>query len=194
MVRFEAAVGGFFEGSIDFVAKEEIADPVSWSDTSYTDAPTGRIIDSINGIGNVGIDDEDLTSGGGSYNTIVQGISLNITKNNARLQFGIGSSSAAGMAPGTLEVSGTLSVYFRNLAMYNLYQAESAHTIAFQALDDQGQGYVIVIPAATLVNPNIVAGGPDTDLVAEFDLEGNPGLLTGMSAGDEFTVQIVRFN
>jgi hypothetical protein len=42
------------------------------------------------------------------------------------------------------------------------------------------------------MNPSIVAGGKDTDLVAEMQLEGNPGTFLGTESpvATAFTVQI----
>jgi hypothetical protein len=85
------------------------------------------------------------------------------------------------MARGTIDVSGTMSVYFTDFTLYALYKAESDHIISFAALDNTGAGYIFTLPGATLMNPTIVAGSPDTDIVSEFELEGNEG--TGVYAG-----------
>ena len=83
------------------------------------------------------------------------------------------------MARGTIDVAGTMSVYFTNFTLYALYKAETDQLITFRALDDLGQGYVFTLPAVTLMNPQVVAGGPDTDVVSEFELEGNGETTSG---------------
>ncbi len=162
-----AQVGGFLEGSFNFLCESENSAVATLSNpTTPTQAPSGRVIDTVTGFSNLEINDVLETA-------VVQGISWNITKNNARAQYGLGSADAQGMARGTIDVSGTMSVYFTDFVLYALYKAETDQLVSFRALDDLGEGYIFTIPAATLMNPQIVAGGPDTDVVAEFELEGN---------------------
>lgn len=192
-----ANVGGYFEGSMNFIAKSEQSATSNQATGSpdYLEAPTGKIIDTIGGIQSPqvfnGTSWESLTESGGTYDTVLQGLSLDISKEQARLQFGIGSSSAGGMARGTLTLGGTASMYFKNFALYNLYANETSVRIAVRALDSAGKGYVITLPGVTLMNPNIVAGSANTDLVAEFNLEGNPATVENVST--PFTIQLDRF-
>lgn len=161
-----AQVGGFLEGSFNFLMAEELSATSSASVGGPDPATTGRVIDTVGGFSNLEINDSLETA-------VVQGISWNVTKNNARAQFGLGQSAAQGMARGTIDVSGTMSVYFTDFTLYTLYKDETDQLISFRALDDLGAGYIFTLPAATLMNPQIVAGGPDTDVVSEFELEGN---------------------
>lgn len=163
-----AQQGNFMEGSMSFLVKDEAKAITNQSTGAVTQAPTGRVIDTVAGVQNIVVNDTAIAA-------VTQGIEVNITKNNARQQFGIGSASAQGMARGTLEVSGTMSTYFKDFTMYDLYKAETDQLVSFRALDNTGAGYVITLPAATLMNPQIVAGGPNQDVLAEFELEGNPG-------------------
>lgn len=170
-----AQVGGFLEGAFNFLCASEGSGTATLSDDTPIAAPTGRVIDTVAGFSNLEINDVVTPA-------VVQGISWNAAKNNARAQYGLGASNAQGMARGTLEVSGSMSVYFIDFDLYDLYTAETDQLISFRALDDLGQGYIFTLPAVTLMNPQIVAGGPDTDLVSEFELEGNAS-PTGTYAG-----------
>jgi hypothetical protein len=131
-------------------------------------APTGRVIDTVAGFSQLEVNDTAIAA-------VVQGISWNVTKNNARAQYGLGQADAQGMARGTIDVSGTMSVYFTDFTLYTLYKNETDQIVSFAALDDLGQGYIFTLPGVTLMNPQVVAGGPDTDVVSEFELEGNGG-------------------
>lgn len=179
--NLSAQQGNFMEGSFTYLVKDERKATTNQSTGAVQTAPGGRVIDTVEGVKNLTVND-------GVIEAVTQGIDITVTKNNARAQYGIGSASAAGMARGSLEVSGTMSMYFLNFDMYDLYKAESDQIVSFAAIDNTGGGYVITLPAATLMNPQIVAGGPDTDLLAEFELEGNPG--TG--AYDGVVIQIDR--
>ena len=163
-----AQVGGFLEGTFNFLCASEASGTSTASTGGPSDAPTGRVIDTVAGFSQLEVNDVAIAA-------VVQGISWNVTKNNARAQYGLGASGAQGMARGTIDVGGTMSVYFTDFTLYTLYKDETDQTISFAALDDLGQGYIFTLPGVTLMNPQVVAGGPDTDVVSEFELEGNEG-------------------
>jgi hypothetical protein len=163
-----AQVGGFLEGSFNFLSASEASGSSTAGTGGPVAAPTGRVIDTVAGFSQLEVNDTAIAA-------VVQGISWNVTKNNARAQYGLGQADAQGMARGTIDVSGTMSVYFTDFTLYTLYKNETDQIVSFAALDDLGQGYIFTLPGVTLMNPQVVAGGPDTDVVSEFELEGNGG-------------------
>ncbi len=177
-----AQVGGFLEGTFNFLCASEASGTSTAGTGPVVTAPTGRVIDTVAGFSN--LEQNDVAIG-----AVVQGISWTVTKNNARAQYGLGNADAQGMARGTIDVSGTMSVYFTDFVLYDLYKAETDQIISFRALDDTGEGYIFTLPGVTLMNPTIVAGGPDTDVVSEFNLEGNEG--SGDYAGVIFQIDSI---
>ena len=173
-----ASLGGFLEGTFEFLAKNENIAAKGLEGTGsgviLKDAPEGRVIDTIEGVQNAMFADKSFTETGG-FDTILQSIAFTVTKENARSQYGIGSPDAQGIGRGTLTIAGTLSVYFRNDKLYNEFKNETSNTFAFDAVDNDGRGYQFSFPNVTIINPTVVAGGPDTDMLAEFTLEANPG-------------------
>lgn len=169
-----AQVGGFLEGSFDFLSASETNGSATQSTGGPTAAPTGQVIDTVAGFQQLEVNDTAISA-------VVQGISWTVTKNNARAQYGLGQAAAQGMARGTIDVSGTMSVYFTDFTLYTDYKNETDRIVSFAALDNLGQGYIFTLPGVTLMNPQVVAGGPDTDIVSEFELEGNEG--SGVYAG-----------
>lgn len=172
--NLNAQVGGFLEGTFNFLCASEASGTSTAGTGPAVLAPTGRVIDTVAGFSQLEQNDAAIAA-------VVQGISWTVTKNNARAQYGLGQANAQGMARGTIDVSGTMSVYFTDFTLYDLYKAETDQLISFAALDDLGEGYIFTLPGVTLMNPTVVAGGPDTDVVSEFELEGNGG--TGDYAG-----------
>lgn len=165
--NISAQVGGFMEGAFNFLMAQEAKGTSTLSTGgTATPAPSGRVIDTVAGFSKLEQNDTLITA-------VAQGIDMNISKEGARGQYGLGSSAAQGMGRGTITVAGTFSVYFTDFTLYDLYTSETDSIISFAALDDLGQGYIFTLPAATLMNPSVVAGGPDTDVVSEFELEGN---------------------
>lgn len=169
-----AQVGGFLEGSFDFLSASETNGTSTQSTGGPTAAPTGQVIDTVAGFQQLEVNDTAIAA-------VVQGISWTVTKNNARAQYGLGQAAAQGMARGTIDVSGTMSVYFTDFTLYTDYKNETDRIVSFAALDNLGNGYIFTLPGVTLMNPQVVAGGPDTDIVSEFELEGNEG--SGVYAG-----------
>lgn len=166
--NISAQVGNFMEGSFDFMAAEENKGTTTASTGGTpTAAPTGNVIDTVAGF-------SKLEVGGAAIAAVAQGIDLSISKEGARGQYGLGNAAAQGLGRGTITVSGTMSVYFTDFTLYDLYKDETDSIVSFAAIDAAGDGYIFTLPAATLMNPSVVAGGPDTDIVSEFELEGNP--------------------
>lgn len=160
-----ASVGGFVEGSFTVMAKSE-AKATATLGTVAT-GTTGRVIDTVSGVGSIEFNDV-------AFSVPIQSIQLNVTKDGARQQFAIGSADAKGIGRGTLNVTGSIVMYFANFDQYDLYKSEADTKIEFSLTDSGADGYKFTLPAATLMNPTIVAGGPDSDVMAEFQLEGNP--------------------
>lgn len=180
-----AQVGDFITGSFNFLVKSEAKAITEQSTGAVLDPPSGRVIDTVTGFSNLTTDDTAIAG-------ISQGLELTVTKENAHSQFGIGSAAAVGMTRGTLMLSGKLTMYFANFTLYDLYKAETDKRITFRALDDQSKGYIFTLPTCTIMNPAVVAGGPDTDVLAAFELEGNPAPSSD-TVYSGITIQIDRF-
>jgi Phage tail tube protein len=166
-MQLSASVGNFVEGSFNVMAKSELKGTTTSSTGAYTAPTTGRVIDTVAGVA-------QILGNGTALSAPAQSLQLNLQKQNARAQYAIGSADAQGMGRGTIDLNGTLSLYFKDFTMYDLYKAETDVAISFRLTDNAGDGYMFTLPAATLMNPSIVAGGPDSDVMAEFQLEGNP--------------------
>lgn len=161
-----ASVGNFVEGSFSFMAKDQTSATTNAAST-ITAAPTQRVMDTVAGVSTIEVDDLAFT-------TPIQSIQLNVTKEGARQQFAIGSSAAAGLGRGTLNVTGSLVMYFKDFTMFDKYKNETDIKLEFTLKDSALDGYKFTLPVVSLMNPNIVAGGPDQDIMAEFQMEAAP--------------------
>ena len=169
-----ASLGGFLEGTFEFLAQNEKIASAPLQSATIPALDETRVIDTIAGVQNALFANKSFTETAG-FDTILQSIAFTVTKENARSQYGIGSPDAQGIGRGTITIAGTLSVYFRNDKLYNEFKNETSNTFAFDAVDNTGAGYRFSFPNVTIINPTVVAGGPDTDMLAEFTLEANPG-------------------
>ena len=159
--------GQFLGGSFTVVAKEETNATTSASTGAYTPAPTNRVMDPVNSV-------RDITLDGTALATVVNSITLNIAREGAAADYGLGSASAQGVRMGTLTVSGTVETYFRTFDLYTRFKNETMGAFSWRTVDLAGNAYRFTLPKATLMNPNITAGGPNSPVMAAFTLEGNP--------------------
>src|SRR5574340_1182564 len=117
-----ASVGNFFSGDIQFLAKSQDKATTDGSTGAQTAAGTGVVMDTISGFGTI-------YRGAVALAGVVTKVDLKWQMNNARMQYGLGSSSAQGYGKGLLEVSGSLEVYFKDFTLYDEFIAESGAMI-----------------------------------------------------------------
>jgi len=173
-----ASTGQFLTGSFSGFAQSESKATTNGSTGAVVAAPDGRVIDNVAGF-------QALQLDGDAIDAVADAITINISKEGAAAQYGLGSADAQGMLRGTLTVTGTLRTYFRNFDLYDKYKAESLHEIAFTVRDLDDNAYTIILPSCNLMNPQITAGGPGQSVMAEFALEAEPG-------ADGYTIAIDR--
>lgn len=171
-------VGGFVSGSFDILAAQEYQSASDWSTGAVLAAPTGSVHDAVPGWGGTYIDETGLSAG-------VSALSLTVTRPRAAMQYAMGSATAAGLVLGALEVSGTLTMFFRSFTEYARFKNETLGRFAFITKDSAGNGYVFSLLNAAFMNPQIVAGGQSDVIQATFTIEGNPQAASG-------TIQIDR--
>jgi len=165
-------VGGYVTGAFTIGAQSEVKSTANWSTGAVIAAPTGTVHDTVPGFGGVFRNEVAIAAG-------VTGFGLNLTRQNASALYGMGSTAAQGMTRGTLEVTGTLEMFFRDFTYYDLFRAETLGRLSVITKDAAGNAYVITLLNAALMNPRITAGGPGQVVSAAFTLEGNPQTTGG---------------
>lgn len=195
----DVGVGDYLKGTLAFLNKAEASATSGIAGATYAAAPTGTIVDSIKGIGTVWRGEDTGTTSGvpAAFDAVIQKIGVKWNKEGAAAQYGIGSAAALGMRSGKQLVTGSLSSYFKDFDLYTQYISEIAGPISFYALDGLStasatKGYVITFCNATIMNPKIVAGGPGQDVMADFEIEGNPDISSTSIFGGR-TIQIDYF-
>lgn len=170
------AVGSFFNASLNFLAKDQLNVTVDASTGAQVLAGTSPVIDTVSGFASCYRGSTLLTAG-------IQKLDLKWAGQSAAAQIAMGSAAAQGMRKGLLEVSGSIDLYFKSFDQYEEYKAETASMFSFAACDLTGAGFVFTLTNGTLMDPKIVAGGPNQDVMATFNVEGNPSATSGMFGG-----------
>jgi hypothetical protein len=195
----DVGVGDYLKGTMSFLNKEEASATTEVASATYLPAPTGTIIESVKGIGSVwrGVNTGTTPGVPAVVDAIIQKIGIKWNKESAAAQYGIGSAAAKGMRSGKLLVTGSLSSYFKDFSLYTQFRDEAGGPVSFFALDGPAtaaatKGYMFTICNATIMNPKVVAGGPGQDVMADFEIEGNPDISSTNIFGGK-TIQIDYF-
>lgn len=197
----DVGVGDYLKGTMSFLNKSQVSatDMTFFTTPTFVAAPTGLVVDSIKGIGTVwrGVDTGTTPGVPAPIDGYVQKAGVKWNKEGAAAQYAIGSAAAVGMRGGKQLVGGTLTTYFKDFALYSQYTAEQSGPISFSAMDGlvdalASKGYMITFCNATIMNPKVVAGGPGQDVMADFEIEGNPDISSTQIFGGK-TIQIDYF-
>lgn len=161
------SVGGFISGAFQTVAQSESKSTSNQSTGAVLAAPTGTVHDSIGAFGGEFWNETAVTAALQSFN-------IQVSRDGAGAEYGMGLASAAGMRRGTFTATGDMTLFFRDFTQYDIFKAETTGRLAFITKDAAGQAYVLSFKNAALMNPSIVAGGPGQTVTAKFTIEGNP--------------------
>lgn len=147
-------------GNFGFIGKSQVATSVTLAST--TASPTTNPV--MNASGNVVRIWEGSEAVTGAY---FQSISIELN-NNPREQAVVGSDSLAGVATGRCEIGGSFSAYFEDNTTLDKFVNATDTSFRFQINDNDGNSYIISIPAVRLEEADIVAGGANTDVLQNF--------------------------
>ena len=168
----QGSVGNFVQSNFNIIATQELNSITNASTGGVVAAPTGSV---FNCVGNFS---------GITWNNALVAATIDqftITANNAgaAAQYGLGSAAAAGMLSGTFECNGTFRLFFKDFTLYQNFKSETLGTLSIAMKDGSGNAYVFTLPNATLMNPQVSAGGPGQAVMAQFTIEGNPQAAGG---------------
>jgi hypothetical protein len=166
-MTLSGGVGQFFSGSFQALAREELNQTAAGGNGTVNAAPTGGFFDCVAGFGGVQIDDAAVTA-------VVNSVALNITREGAGMDYGMGSAAAQGARWGQLSAGGQVEIFFRDFTHYTLFKNETRSRIAWRMREQGGvnNNYIVTLAGANLMNPQITAGGPNQPVMARFDIEG----------------------
>ena len=164
-------LGQFASGSFNIMSKTESSATSNSSTGAVTAAPGGRVINPVSGYMYTMLAQVAVGA------TIDQ-ISMTVANTGAAGEFGLGSSSAAGMLAGYLEASGSFRAYFPDFTLYAIFTAETAQNLTFLMQDANTDGYAFQFMSAVLSDAKIDAGGPGQPVYATYQFQADP-LSTG---------------
>lgn len=173
------AVGRSFSGSFTASAKEEVSATAAAGDGNINAAPTGGFFDSVANFAGVQMEDAALGA-------VVNAAEINVTRQGAGMDYGMGSAAAQGARWGQVEVNGTLELYFRDFTEYAFFKSEAQKRVSWRARDSVNNAYIFTLGGMNLMNPQVTAGGPNQPTMARFTIEGGNDLTLPALQIDRF--------
>lgn len=164
--------GEIVTGSVSFEGlKKELRESLA-GNGSVDDAPGTEIFNAVDHVRAV------LTSAEGSMSAVGADVtSINIALDqNARRQNAVGVLGAAGIAHGSLDATGSLSMYLDAESWSYLERYVDFQKFGLAIVFDDGEnGYVFEFPRVALTDEPGNVPGPDDDVMLEFDFAAEPG-------------------
>jgi len=166
-MTFTAESGSIVNGAFTINGKEALLDVDPTASRSGQTVPS-TVNDPLNGTTNLGTIEE----AGVALTTALQSIELEIG-NNLRVKPQIGSKSPIDVGYGFVDVTGTVTAYFQDMALYRKFINHTSSSLRFRFTDGDGStGNVMEFTIPKLFfsdgNPTAEGGNDDVLLPLEF--------------------------
>lgn len=100
-------------------------------------------------------------------NTFVKSVSLSYD-NALRSQEAICTLGAVAIGSGTINLTGSMSVYFADGNLFDKFKANTNSSIIFSSVDESGNGYVFTLPVVAITTWKVAAGSKDQDMLVDL--------------------------
>lgn len=135
-------------------------------------APTSsEVVNATTDMGCVQID-------GAVSDTPIQKVSVSLD-NKLRAQDAVCSKYAVGIGYGQMEVTGSLTAYFKNRGLLDVFFNHTSIAISFGFRDSVGNALRVTVPNAKITSNPVAASGIDTDIMQELDFTAKLDTVTG---------------
>jgi hypothetical protein len=178
--NLSAQAGSILTGSFDFIGKRATLTQTSTAVSGATAAGTNAVLNAVSNVGEVKEAGSEVSS------CLVQGIDFTVT-NNVRGLKAIGTLGNCDIGVGKIDVTGTLSAYFKDDSLYDKYLAGTTTSISYKVEDTSGNAYIFDFPRVEFESDGVNVGGQDQDVVESLGFRAYKDPTYG------YTVQISKF-
>lgn len=151
--------GEIVTGSASVMGKIGSMTPTAITGQTNVAAPTTR---PMNAVGDVSA----ITDNGVTSTELYNSFSMTVA-NNLRVLEAIGNLGPVDINYGIMDITGDISIYFKNATVYNRFVSDTAFSMSFKIQDETGDYYLIKLPRMKLETATITAGGLDQDMTVE---------------------------
>lgn len=179
--NLSAQAASILTGSFDFMGKRATLASTSSEADAATAAPTKDVLNAVSNVAEIKEGGSDVAS------CLVQGLDFTVNNNVRGLQ-SIGELGNCDIGVGKCDVSGTLTVYFKDNTFFDKYLAGTASSISYKVEDAAGNAYIIDFPNVEYETDGINVGGQDQDVIETL------GFRALRSSTYDYTIQICKFD
>lgn len=168
-------VGEMVTGMFEFMGKDMVQ-PIPTTGTAMGTLGASQAFTPANATKGV----FDIIENGASITatTFIKSADLTID-NSLRAQEAVGVFGNAGIASGTLKLTGKVEVYLADATMYNKLLNGTASSLCIPIVDVDGNGYVFYYPRIKYTAGKVNASGQDQDNMLSMDFEAFPDTTGG---------------
>ena len=180
-----ATASSILTGSFEFMGEESLAATTTLSGGAYTEAAANDVMNAVSNVAEImeGAG-ANLTALTGQY---IQELTFTIN-NNLRGVPAIGYAYNVDIGVGSLEVNGTMNLYYEDLTIYNKFVNSTTSGISFKIQDTNGNAYIFTFPRVRFSGDTINASGKNTDVMENMTWAGL------RQATYNYTAQICKFS
>lgn len=160
-MSIDFAADQIITGSIGFMGQKEVSAAVTAATVSLTEPPENPVLNAVDDV--LEIREGGLTSP--AFETVALGIAIG---DNLRARKIIGLVTPESFGSGTFDLTGTLQAFFETKAILDKYLAFTESELFVFVEDADGIVYVFEIPRVKYTTGTRVAGGQNTDILADL--------------------------
>lgn len=175
-MNLEVPADGIITGSFDFMGSAEESLTAS-SGSGYDNVNSNYVMTGANHV-------TDFLENLSDLEIVSFSMSLN---NNLRTRMVVGTLGVVSIGTGTVEITGSISLYLANSTLFDKFLNQTATSLVFAVRDVDGNGYVIELPSVKIIDGTRSAGGINTDVMGEFEFR------AFIDASENITIRIARF-
>lgn len=156
--------GAIVTGSFEFMGKDGVRSNATALPGSPIASLTYDVVNAVTGVG-------QILEGGTALAAKIKKLDLSVD-NSLRGQDAIGTLGNAGIAPGSLKVTGTMTVYLKDGTLYDKFLNNVATSLQFAVQDGAKNGYMIQLPNLKFGDAKVTSGSKDQDCMLEIPFTG----------------------
>lgn len=156
------ASGSILTGSFDFLGKSATAQAGTLLHATVDPSTAFSVMNGVNNVSNI------LEGGSALSGTYIKSLNLDLS-NNLRGQEAIGNLGSVSVASGSIDLTGSLEVYFADAALYQKFINNTTSSLSFRVNDSALNGYVITLAAIEYSDATITAGSINQDVMVSMN-------------------------
>ena len=163
--------GSIISGEIGFQGATGVAGAASQDSGTYVAAQTNELMNSVSNVSGLTLSAVSTAGALTAIPATFQELSLSVD-NSLREQNAVGFLYPQGIGSGRINVESSATLYFANRDFFDEFVVNGSVQISFVMTDGTGNAYAVMLPEVKISSHEVVASGPDSDIMASVAFSG----------------------